>query len=114
MKSIVILVVLSVATSVFAQRSPYAGLRPSGGAFTRDTPPDSGNRVGLDDTQNQNVPFQVQNDIGHYNYLQSLPQEQQPFWLINRNQVQNHLNQPQNGAFGSPYARRSHFAGIAR
>lgn len=111
MKSIVILVVLSVASSVFAQRSPYAGLRPSG-AFTRDTPPDSGNRAGLDDAQN--VPFQVQNDIGHYNYLQSLPQEQQPFWLINRNQVQNHLNQPQNGNLGSPYARRSHFAGVAR
>lgn len=106
MKSVAILLVLCV--SVMAQRSPYAGSRPSG-TLTRDTPPNTANRNNLGDG-NQNVPFQVQNDIGHYNYLQGLPQGQQPFWLLNQNQIQNHLNQP--GAFGSPYAQRSHFAGF--
>lgn len=107
MKSIVALIVLC-GTVALAQRSPYAGFRPAGD-LTRASPPNTGNRNNLGSDQNQNVPYQVRNDIPHYNYLQGLPQERQPYWLLNQQHIQNHLSQP--GSFGSPYAQRSHFAG---
>ena len=48
-------------------------------------------------------------DIAAFNLLSQRPIEQQPFWLINYQQIEAHKQQPQLQT--GPVATRGHFAG---
>jgi hypothetical protein len=103
MNSVIFLVFLCVS-AIFAQRSPYAGSRPSG-VYNQPI----NNRVNLDTDGPEVIPIDYRNDLGYYNYLQSLPNYQHPFNLLNHQYIEAHRQQP-NVQF-SPYAPVSHHAG---
>lgn len=116
MKSTIIILIFCCVIT-FAQRSPYAGSRPAGtyDSFIPSTTtgnPNVANRNDLSGSEapvTQRLPNQVNGDVGYYHYLLSLPKDQQPFWLINHQQIEAHNSQPNIQI--SPVARKSHFAG---
>lgn len=100
----VLLLILSVSL-INAQRSPYAGFRSSAGFEN------SGNRVDVPSTSNYNqrVPLDARNDVPLYNQLLTLPLEQQPFWLLNYQHIEQHRQQPNFQSSG--ISSGSHYAG---
>lgn len=105
------LVIAAIMVSVaVAQRSPYAGSRPSGykDRFkpTQQTQPAAavnnqiGNRFGEENSAagnlvgapavTQRIPIDYWNDRGGYDILSRYPVDKQPFWLINYQAIEAH------------------------
>ena len=113
-------VILILIPIILAQRSPYAGSRPNGYrdkfvpqvAQTTTANPGLLNRVGNENsssTTTTRIPIEAMGDIAAFNLLSQRPIEQQPFWLINYQQIEAHKQQPQLQT--GPVATRGHFAG---
>lgn len=121
---------LMVLTS--AQRGSYAGSRPINNGIKGNFPEQQqqqqqsivANRFG-DNTINANnqndplTPIQSQpafidpyNNYYYLNQINQLPQNQLPFWFVNRDIIDAHLNRPQINA--SPLANRGSFMGRRR
>lgn len=120
------LLILLLTPIILAQRSPYAGSRPNGyrdkyvpqaAQGVQTSTADTGlinragdeNSVATGSTTTRRIPVQAMGDIDAYNLLSQRPIEQQPFWLINYQQIEAHKQQPQLQT--GPVATRGHFAG---
>lgn len=120
MKSIAVVFVLCF-TLAMSQRSPYAGSRPVGSFANQNTgnrndpspaaaPASQQPQQAAQPAQQpqgvrpSNLPHEAGGDVNYYNYLQSLPQNQQPFWLLNQQHIAANRNQPslQVSPFGQP------------
>lgn len=109
-------VLISLALSVLlisvteAQRGSYAGSRPIINGIKGDFPVDTGisSRFGGND-----LPVDARGDVNLVNRLSDLPSNQQPFWLLNYQQIEQHRNQPQYSG-GSVLANRGSFLGRRR
>ncbi|CAH2092786.1 unnamed protein product [Euphydryas editha] len=84
-----------------SQRSPYAGRRPIGypvleittSAARNDT---LGNRFGENGTTTtQRLPVEALGDRDLFNRLGQLPQDKQPFWVLNWQALEQHRQKPQ-------------------
>ncbi|KAJ2945541.1 hypothetical protein O0L34_g360 [Tuta absoluta] len=96
-------IVLSAVVVVgFAQRPSYAGLSPIGyptyqPPTTTQNPNDLGNRFGDDNaptTTTMRLPVEALGDRDLINRLSQLPVDQQPFWFINWQALENDRKQP--------------------
>lgn len=104
-----IVAMLLLVTLVLAQRSPYAGSRPSGyHDRLKPTPAavsnDIGNRFGSElnpaassgnvvttvPQSTQRVPIDYQHDREYYEILSQYPVDRQPFWLVNYQTIEAH------------------------
>lgn len=113
------LVLLSV---VNAQRGSYAGRRPinheNKGDFPTQGAAGLNNRFGESDvngfvaTPQQPLPVDALGDYEYYNRVSQLPYWQQPFWLLNYQQLEAHRNQPQ--LTGGVFVNRGSFSGNQR
>lgn len=122
MKSFVVAVVLiSLSLAVNCQRGSYLGVRPFAngvkGPFPEAVPTGLNNRFGEDDSNSINTVVQPLpiDALGNYHLVQQLnqrPQNQQPFWLLNYQQIEAHRNQPQLSS--NPFAQRGSFMGQGR
>lgn len=88
MSKVALILVLTIVPC-FCQRPFYAGLRPIG---FPNTPVASGI---FDRFQNEPIPAQLNGDRNYANMLNALPQENQPFFFVNRDQVAANLANPQ-------------------
>jgi hypothetical protein len=107
LSSLSVMVLISVAN---AQRGSYAGVRPIINGIKGDFPtPDSGisSRFG-----GSELPIDALGDVNLVNKLSERPRYQQPFWLLNYEQIEAHRNNPQ--LTGVPYASRGSFQGRRR
>lgn len=102
----VILVILSAIALVVAQRSPYAGSRPSGyhdrfrpTAASAAVDNGIGNRFGGENSASANlvagrptqrIPIDALKDREIYEVLSRYPVDKQPFWLINYQTIEAH------------------------
>lgn len=138
MKSSIAVIVFGFCVAVcVGQRSPYAGGRPVSATDSvnrgqvgqqttqgQQTQTQGGVQAPAAQQTNQNtnqqaqpapqipaggLPYQVGGDFNYYNQLQSLPQDQQPFWLLNHQHIVANRNQPSFQL--SPFAPQSHHAG---
>jgi hypothetical protein len=93
-----------------AQRGSYAGSRPIIHGMKGDFPVETGisNRFAGDE-----LPVDARGDVNLVNRLSDLPYSQQPFWLVNYQQIEEHRNQPQYTG-GSVLANRGSFQGRRR
>lgn len=117
---------LMLLTVVTAQRGSYAGVRPiSNGQkgpfpdasvglssrFGEDDSINSINNLNSGNTNNQRpLPVDALGNVHLVNQLVERPWYQQPFWLLNYQQIEAHRNQPQL-AVGGPFANRGSFQG---
>lgn len=114
------LLLLSV---VNAQRGSYAGVRPISNGIKGPFPDAStglSNRFGDDNSLNNNIngnpnnqrplPVDALGNVHLVNTLVERPWYQQPFWLLNYQQIEAHRNQPQL-SLGGPLANRGSFQG---
>lgn len=110
------LVLLSLSTMLFganAQRGSYAGVRPISNGIKGPFPEQpSGitNRFGEENGLTpQKLPIDALGDANLVNTLLNRPQHQQPFWLLNWQQIEAHREQPQ--LSGNHLAHRGSFVG---
>lgn len=94
-----------VYCNVYAQRSPYAGARPSGGYKDTYLPQSTsatnagggntivGNRDGeagpnSGSTSTERLPYDAHGDAAIVNHYNSLPIDQRPFWIVNQQHIE--------------------------
>ncbi|KAG5674654.1 hypothetical protein PVAND_004608 [Polypedilum vanderplanki] len=115
MKVIILIVSLTTLVALTsAQRGHYAGSRPINDGIKGEfpdvqQPTNLGNRftdnsIGSGQTQPVNsnpvnpnlIPqYHPYNNMNLFNYFNQLPQHQQPFWFLNNEAIQGHLNRQQ-------------------
>jgi hypothetical protein len=113
---------LMLLSAVSAQRGSYAGKRPvyheNKGDFPTEATAGLNNRFGADNDLNgyapqpQQLPVDALGDYAYYNRVNQLPYWQQPFWLLNYQQIEAHRNQPQ--LSGGVFVNRGSFSGTQR
>lgn len=92
---------LVLISAVYAQRGSYAGARPINNGVKGPFPEQStglNNRFGdnsIGGQQQQPLPVHALGDTHLVNRVSQLPEHQQPFWYLNREHIQEHLNRPQ-------------------
>lgn len=91
---------LVLISAVYAQRGSYAGARPINNGVKGPFPEQStglNNRFGDNSIggQQQPLPVHALGDTHLVNRVSQLPEHQQPFWYLNREHIQEHLNRPQ-------------------
>lgn len=92
-----------------AQRPFFAGSKPIGvpelaarfrtpePSTPSTTPSDIANRIGDDDTSTsttQILPLEARGDAELIKRISSWPRENQPFWYVNQQHIDKHLNRP--------------------
>lgn len=91
---------------IYAQRSPYAGRRPTGykNRLTPETLAATENNDGIGNrfggqidplaptTTTQRIPYDAHGDHELVNHLNRLPIDQRPFWLINYEAIEAQRN----------------------
>lgn len=112
MKVLISLALTALLISVTAaQRGSYAGSRPIINGIKGDFPVDTGisNRFGGDE-----LPIDARGDVNLVNRLSDLPYNNQPFWFLNYQQIEQNRNQQQPQYVGSVLANRGSFLGRRR
>lgn len=91
-----------LCSSISAQRSPYAGSRPSGykdrlqgNGQNTVAETDVGNRFGEQSTER--LPYDAHGDAFAVQHGQQLPEANRPFWLLNQAHIETQRGTPQNG-----------------
>lgn len=109
---------MALLSVVNAQRGSYAGVRPINnsikGPFPTVENTGLSNRFGDDDVYGrpQPLPVDALGDVFLVNKLSQLPPHQQPFWLLNYQQIEAHRNNPQ--LTGHGFVNRGSFSGRLR
>lgn len=114
MKSLIVVSIFVLLSAVNAQRGSYAGSRPviNGNRGDFPTQPTGlSNRFGDDSANQLPVPIDALGDHILVNRLSQLPENKQPFWLLNYQIIEAHRNQPQAQFAGNALANRGSFQG---